>query len=171
MTWPRDEPLDLTDGRAVASAVAQHLQTSMLCAVGVELGLANGRRLDVVGLTQYGTIRAVEVKVSRADFFADKKIAYYLHYCDYLHLAVPEDMVSLLEFADWAGLIHPRPGLMYVAANHGVKVVRKAEHQGAVPFPNRIDVIHRMAMRAGDPGFCPHWGWRRSRVPEPETVE
>lgn len=55
-----------------------------------EFTLASGRRADVAGLARNGEIVIVEVKVSVADFRADRKWPEYADYCDRFYFAVPE---------------------------------------------------------------------------------
>ena len=55
-----------------------------------EFTLKNGRRADVIALAGDGEVVIVEVKVSVADFQADRKWRDYREYCDRLFFAVPE---------------------------------------------------------------------------------
>lgn len=55
-----------------------------------EVPLGNGRRADVIGLCDRGTITLVEIKVSMADLRGDMKWPEYLDYCDRYFWAVPD---------------------------------------------------------------------------------
>ena len=54
-----------------------------------EFKLGNGRRADVVGLNESGTILMVEVKSTPEDFRGDAKWLEYVPYCDAFSFAVP----------------------------------------------------------------------------------
>lgn len=88
-----------------------------------EVPLGNGRRADVIGLCDRGTITLVEIKVSMADLRGDMKWPEYLDYCDRYFWAVPDvfdhDVLDDLHFMpDRAGLI--------VADRFDAAVVREA---------------------------------------------
>jgi len=53
-----------------------------------ELPLPNGRRADIVALSEKGDIWIVEIKSSIEDFRADQKWPEYWDYCDRLFFAV-----------------------------------------------------------------------------------
>ncbi len=55
----------------------------------VELGLACGRRADIVAVDAKGGIAIIEVKSSVADFQADRKWRDYRLWCDRFFFAVP----------------------------------------------------------------------------------
>ena len=61
-----------------------------------EFPLANGRRADVLGLTDGGEIVIVEIKSSVADFRSDQKWPDYLDYCDSFFFAVSEEFPNEL---------------------------------------------------------------------------
>lgn len=54
-----------------------------------EFTLANGRRADIAAIDGGGRLLMVEIKVSLADFRADRKWPDYLDYCDALAFAIP----------------------------------------------------------------------------------
>ena len=54
----------------------------------VEMRLASGRRIDVIGLDARGRFAIAEIKSSPADFRADRKWRYYLPNCDDFYFAV-----------------------------------------------------------------------------------
>lgn len=82
-----------------------------------ELGLADGRRADVVALGADGTIVIVEIKSSVADYKADLKWRFYQTFCDRLLFAIPATLPATLIPQD-AGLI--------VADCYGAEIVRDA---------------------------------------------
>ncbi|MBL8542215.1 MAG: MmcB family DNA repair protein [Hyphomonadaceae bacterium] len=57
----------------------------------LEVPLANGRRADVMGLTQQGEIWIVETKSCLEDYAVDLKWPDYLEYCERFFFAVTED--------------------------------------------------------------------------------
>ena len=57
----------------------------------LEVPLANGRRADVMALTQQGEIWIVETKSCLEDYAVDGKWPDYLEYCDRFFFAVTED--------------------------------------------------------------------------------
>ena len=85
-----------------------------------EMGLANGRRADVMAIGGRGEIWIVEIKSSVADFRCDQKWPDYRDYCDRLFFAVqPSFPIDILP-AD-TGLV--------LADRFGGEVVRDApEH-------------------------------------------
>jgi len=54
----------------------------------VEMRLASGRRVDVIGLDRKGRFAVAEIKTSLGDFRADRKWREYLAYCDLFFFAV-----------------------------------------------------------------------------------
>ena len=160
--------IDLTDARVVASAVARHFQIKRLCSVSCEFGLATGQRLDVIGVNYWGEILGAEVKVTRQDWQGDKKWYGYTQWCDWLWFAFPKGLVTLEDFrvspqSDHAGMIE-------VDEVGAVAVLARAK-RNRLHFPKRFDVMHRLAMRAGDPGFCPNCGWRPTRLSVADMTE
>ena len=57
----------------------------------LEVPLADGRRADVLGLADDGTVVIVEVKSSAEDYRTDCKWEDYLSWCDRFYFAVPAD--------------------------------------------------------------------------------
>lgn len=110
------------DGRQseMARAVSRgtrRLLTALGYSTVTELGLADGRRADIVALGQDGTIAIVEVKSSIADFRADAKWRFYQSFCDRLLFAIPTAVPMAIMPAE-AGLI--------VADAYGAELVRDA---------------------------------------------
>ena len=122
-------PADLAlrpDGRQSATAaqiqrgVCRLLRGLGFAAV-TELVLADGRRADVVGLSQKGEIWLVEIKSSAIDLRADLKWPLYRAHCDKLFFAAPETLDS--------GIFPEDTGLM-VADAYGAALLRDApEHK------------------------------------------
>ena len=101
MTLPSNNPLGPPaqppdDGRQserandIARGVARLMRTHGL--VGLpEVTLPNGRRADVMGLSEKGIMWIVEIKSGPADFRADAKWPDYREFCDYFYFAVASD--------------------------------------------------------------------------------
>ena len=86
-----------------------------------ELGLANGRRADVIGLGDKGDVWIVEVKSCLEDFRTDQKWPAYREFCDRLFFAVAADFPR--------DVLPPDTGLI-IADRYGAEIVREApEHR------------------------------------------
>jgi hypothetical protein len=119
-------PIVPRDGRQSDMALAiQRGVGRMLRVAGFhmvsELGLASGRRADIVALGSDGEIWIVEIKSSIDDFRVDRKWPEYREHCDRLffatHTGVPAEI-----FPEDAGLI--------LADGYGAAVIREApEHR------------------------------------------
>ncbi len=99
-------------------------------AVLTELGLASGRRADVVALGPGGEIAIVEIKSSIEDFRADRKWLDYAPYCDRLY------------FASHAGVpleIFPLEAGLILADGYGAEILREGE-------PTPLTAARRKAM-------------------------
>jgi len=114
------------DGRQSAAAfeicrgVARLLKAHGLAAV-TEVSLANGRRADVVGVSDQGEVWIVEIKSCLDDFRTDQKWWEYREFCDRLLFAVapgfPQDVLP------------PDTGLI-IADRYGGELLRAApEHK------------------------------------------
>lgn len=113
----------LIDGRQSDRAMlvrrgVQILLNDMRLAVLPELALANGRRADLVGLSEKGEIWIIEIKSSIEDFRVDRKWPDYRAYCDRLFFAThpevpldifPEDCGLLLSDGYGAHLLREAP--------------------------------------------------------------
>jgi hypothetical protein len=105
-----------------------------------EFMLPNGRRLDVIGLTDSGSIMAVEIKCSVEDFRCDEKWPDYLDYCDAFFFAVPEGFpLELL----------PQEHGLIVADRFGGAVLREAP-VATLPAARRKAIVLRFARIAAD---------------------
>lgn len=91
------EPSSEAAGRALTRGAARLLREQGM-AVLTEFTLANGRRVDAIGLDRAGRITIVEVKSSVADYRGDAKWRSYLEHCDAFFFAVPaefpQDMIE-----------------------------------------------------------------------------
>jgi len=74
----------------------------------VEFPLANGRRADILALGKTGDLVIVEIKISVADFRADRKWIAYRDFSDRLYFAVPRDFPRAL-IPDECGLMVADP--------------------------------------------------------------
>ncbi len=104
----------------ICRGVARLLKAHGFAAV-TEVALANGRRADVVGLSDSGAIWIVEIKSCLEDFRSDQKWPEYREFCDRLLFAVaPAFPVEVLP---------PDAGLI-IADRYGGEIVRPApEHK------------------------------------------
>jgi hypothetical protein len=117
---PLDEPHTRPEitaqlARGVTRALHDHGLASIL-----EVPLANGRRADLMGLTQSGEIWIVETKSCVEDFTVDQKWPDYREYCDRFFFAVTELFPREL-IPDDVGLI--------VADGFGGAILREAPLQ------------------------------------------
>jgi hypothetical protein len=85
--------------------------------VVTELPLANGRRADLVALSQSGDLTIVEIKSCLLDYQTDGKWQDYLPFCDRLFFAVAADFPSEV-IPEAAGLI--------LADRYGAEIVRQS---------------------------------------------
>ena len=116
-----DGPVISLDGRQ--SAIAAEIQRGIcraLRALGhsvvCELGLANGRRADVVALSGKGDVLIVEIKSCLLDYRTDAKWQDYLDYCDRLYFAVR---------ADFPCEVVPEEAGLILADRYGAELVRE----------------------------------------------
>ena len=85
-----------------------------------ELPLANGRRVDIIGLGRDGAIHVVEIKSSRADFMTDRKWPEYLEFAEHFYFAVEAGFPM--------GLLPEAEGLI-IADRFGAELVRPARRR------------------------------------------
>jgi hypothetical protein len=104
--------------RGVQRLLADHGLVSIL-----EFTLANGRRADVLGLSEKGEIWIVETKSCVEDFAVDAKWPDYLDFCDAFFFAVDEAFPQ--------ELIGPEAGLI-VADGFGGEIIRPGQR---APLP------------------------------------
>lgn len=136
-------PSPIEDGRqspaaiAIARGVRRHLLTLGMATV-TELTLANGRRADIVALTEKGEVWIVEIKSSVADYRSDNKWPEYEAYADCLLFAVAPDFpIEILPAA--AGLV--------LADAYGAEIVRPAPFK-QLPAARRKAMTMRIARTA-----------------------
>ncbi|MCH9809394.1 MAG: MmcB family DNA repair protein [Alphaproteobacteria bacterium] len=150
MTLPHDNPLGpLTrppeDGRQSEAAnqirrgLGRLLRTHGLAGIP-EVKLPNGRRADVMALSDKGAIWIVEIKSSVADFRADSKWPDYLEFCDRFWFAVAPDFP--LE------LLPEKTGLI-LADGFGGDIERSAPDD-PLPAARRKALTLRFARAAAD---------------------
>ena len=130
--------------RGVMRVLAQHAVTGL-----IEITLANGRRADVMALTDKGAIWIIEIKSSVADFQVDQKWPEYRDYCDALFFAVATDFPQEI-LPDDTGLI--------VADRFGGEIVRAAPEHRLAPARRKALTLHyaRLAAARLSSAFDPH---------------
>lgn len=89
-----------------------------------EFNLPGGRRADLAGIDQKGSLIIIEIKSSVADFNADGKWQDYLESCDKFYFASHPD-VPMSIFPEQEGLI--------LADSFGCEIVRGAETRKLAP--------------------------------------
>jgi hypothetical protein len=115
-----------------------------------EITLPDGRRADVMGLSESGEVWIVEVKSCAEDFKADQKWRDYFEYSDLLFFAVgPEFPLALLP--EEAGLI--------LADGFGGEIQRTAPKRALAPA-RRANVQRLLAK--DDPDFFKTAAWIES---------
>lgn len=124
--------------RHVTRGVRRLLRASGF-AVLTEFPLPSGRRADLVGLSNDGIFRIVEIKSSSADFRADRKWLDYRAHCDLFYFAIPLDLSSR-EFPGDAGLI--------LADAHGAMFEREAPMHKLAPAGRRAMLVRFGALAA-----------------------
>jgi hypothetical protein len=107
----------------ICRGVARLLKAHGLAAV-TEVSLANGRRADVVGVSERGEIWIVEIKSCLDDFRTDQKWPEYREFCDRLLFAVAPGFPQEVLPAD-TGLI--------VADRYGGELLRPAPEHKLAP--------------------------------------
>lgn len=127
MSTPPPPPLDTSaDRRQSEAALAIARGTGrLLYALGFsavpEVPLPNGRRADLLCLSQKGDFWIVEIKSSIEDFRADQKWPEYREFCDRLLFAVAPDFPT--------DILPPDTGLV-LADRYGGELIRPApEHK------------------------------------------
>ncbi len=103
-----------------------------------EVGLANGRRADILALRPDGGFVCIEIKSDLNDFRADQKWREYRAFCDALFFAVDVDF-PLAMLPEDTGLI---------VAEEMADILRDAPAHPLVPARRRA-VMQRFAMLAG----------------------
>lgn len=141
---PHPEPT-LVDGRQSERALlvrrgVQRLFTELRHAMLPELGLASGRRADLIALSDKGEIWIVEIKSSIEDLRADSKWPDYRQHCDRLffatHPGVPLD-------------IFPEDCGMILSDGYAAEIVREAPHHKLAPATRKALTL-RFARASAD---------------------
>jgi hypothetical protein len=96
--------------KSVRRGTLRLLRNLAFCGVS-EIGLASGRRADILALGADGRFLIVEIKSSPADFQSDRKWPEYLDWCDLFAFAVPVDFPT--------SLLPPEAGLIVADAFDG----------------------------------------------------
>lgn len=145
----------LIDGRQSERAMlvrrgVQVLLNEMRLALLPEMSLANGRRADLVGLTDKGEIWIIEIKSSIEDFRVDRKWPDYRSYCDRLFFATHGE-VPLDIFPEDCGLL--------VSDGYGAHLLREApEHR--LPPATRKAVTLNFSRTAAQRLMMAEWAAR-----------
>ncbi len=152
-----DDPNEILSSDGRQSARASHIARGvgrLLASLGLanvcELTLPNGRRADVMGLSDKGDLWIIEVKSSIEDFRCDQKWPDYWQCCDRLFFAVAPDFPQEILPLE-AGII--------VADRYGGEIVRTPA-EARLPPHRRRAITLRFAMVAAartqainDPGL------------------
>lgn len=134
------DPLVAAD---VARGVARLFLRHDLMAIP-EVPLGNGRRVDLMALSQRGEITIVEIKVSRADLLGDGKWTDYLDYCDRYFWAVPQGFDATL--LDRDHLLPERTGLI-IADRYDAAILREPATVALAAARRKVETL-RFARRA-----------------------
>jgi hypothetical protein len=119
LLFPRDRRQSPA-ARALCRGVCRLLRDHAFAVVS-EVQLANGRRADVVGLSDRGRVWIVEIKSSVEDYRSDQKWPLYRDFCDGLFFCVA---------ADFPRELLPRDCGLIIADRYGGEIVRPApEHK------------------------------------------
>ena len=135
----RQSPAALDIARGTRRLLLSHGMASL-----PEISLANGRRADLVGLSERGEIWIVEIKSSVEDFRADGKWPQDREFCDRLFFAVGPEFPQ--------GLLPEDTGLI-VADRFGGDLLREAPQHPLAParrkaLTNRLARVGAMRLLA-----------------------
>jgi hypothetical protein len=137
--------------RAVCRGACRLLYANGFACV-TELPLPDGRRADIVGMSDAGTIWIVEVKSSMEDFRVDQKWPDYKAFCDEFFFAVSPDFPRLILPED-EGLI--------LADRFGGEIARHGTPRPRLTGSRRTALTRRLARFAAlklqtvsDPDFA-----------------
>lgn len=163
MSLPRGEPVTrivdpaqaVSDGRqSPAAAAIQRGVGRLLWSLGLasltEMSLPNGRRADVVGLSDKGDVWIVEIKSSLGDFRTDAKWPDYRDFSDRLFFAV-DAAFPREELPEDTGLI--------LADSYGAEIVREAPEHRLAGARRKVMTLRFARLAAGrvaailDPDF------------------
>ena len=128
MTLLHDDGRQSETALAVARGTRRLLRAMGLASLS-EVSLRNGRRADLLALSEDGTLVIVEIKSSLADFRADQKWPDYRASCDQLYFAIADAALEPFMPED-AGLI--------LADGYGAAIVRPAPHHRLAPATRKM---------------------------------
>ena len=128
----------LIDGRQSARAMLvrrglQILLNDMRHAALPELVLSNGRRADLITISEKGEIWIIEIKTSIEDFRVDRKWPDYRAYCDRLFFATHKD-VPLEIFPEDCGLL--------LSDGYGAHLMRDAPDHRLAPATRKSVMLN-----------------------------
>lgn len=128
----------LIDGRQSARAMMvrkglQILLNDMRHVTLPELVLANGRRADLMTVSEKGEIWIVEIKTSVEDFRVDRKWPDYRSYCDRLFFATHKD-VPIEIFPEDCGLL--------LSDGYGAHLLRDAPDHRLAPATRKSVMLN-----------------------------
>lgn len=106
--------------------------------LGIEEATAGGRRFDFWWMMPSFSNQAtsgIEIKVSRADFLADKKWRGYLPYCEKFYFACPAGLIKAEE-------LEPGVGLIYITEAGNVSFEKRAKKR-----PMSEEAVRKMLLR------------------------
>jgi hypothetical protein len=158
-----DNPLK--DGRQSQRALSvrrgmQRLLMDMRHSTLPELGLASGRRADLVSLTPKGEIWIIEIKSSIEDFRVDRKWGDYRAFCDRLFFATLPDVPSEI-FPEDCGL--------FVSDAYGAHMLREAPEHRLSP-PQRKAMTLLIARIASHRLMQAEWAAERLGLADPQAM-
>lgn len=109
-------------------------------------------RIDAVCFNRYNRkIKGYEVKLTRADFLADKKWERYLPYCNYFSFVAPRGIIKKEELPEKIGLIEVFFDERYKDAETVFirsEIVRKMQRLHDIEVENYIKLLEGIALKA-----------------------
>ncbi|HEX5935499.1 MAG TPA: MmcB family DNA repair protein [Pseudorhizobium sp.] len=128
----------LIDGRQSGRAMMvrrglQVLLNDMRHATLPELVLANGRRADLVTVSEKGEIWIIEIKTSIEDFRTDRKWPDYRAYCDRLFFATHKQVPAEI-FPEECGLL--------LSDGYGAHLLREAPEHRLAPATRKAVMLN-----------------------------
>jgi hypothetical protein len=139
----------------------QRLLIDMKHASLPELGLSNGRRADIVSISDKGEIWIVEIKSSIEDFRVDRKWPDYRAYCDRLFFATLPDVPAAI-FPEECGL--------FVSDSYGAELLRDAPEHRLSPASRKALTLNFSRIAAARL-MQAEWAADRLGIPNPNQGE
>lgn len=84
-----------------------------------EVKLNDKLRCDIMAISYDETVTIMELKTCKEDFKHDNKWDKYLDYCDYFYFFCPDNVISVNDIGDKAGLIY--------LTDNGFKIIRESK--------------------------------------------